>query len=134
MKKYTFLIIILLLVLSDSGTDVLFYRGLKFESKVLENLYKLGLVITILRFVKIDWQIIFFMIFTYFGIHLVFFDLSFNLFAGLDLGFVGTSSGIYDAISKNFGIIWSYFFKLLICGIAIFFYLRIFKWNSQVGP
>jgi len=93
------LIIFILLIILDAYVDVLFAENVKDWSKFLENVYKICLfAIPLLYKKQINWHYIILLGLSYWFMHIALFDLSYNLIGGLDLNYVGTTSGIYDDV------------------------------------
>lgn len=127
MKTDLILLLIPALILLDSLTDVLWFRGDKAGSKIIENVYKTGLIIVFLSAFGVDRDFIVGSIILYWSFHFLMFDASFNLMAHLDINYVGTTSGVYDKIMKKLGNIWPWFLRVTIFSIAIFLYYNYLR-------
>jgi hypothetical protein len=102
MGKMDFLLVVIpILIILDAIVDVLFMRGKKFVSKILENIYKSALISLPFIYSNINIEYIIGFLIMYWSFHFSMFDPMFNLTAQLDIDFVGTSSGFYDKILKK---------------------------------
>jgi hypothetical protein len=125
MKKRDLILLLFFgLILIDVLTDILWFRGDKSGSKIIENVYKTILVSSVLWFVGIDRNKIIGLIILYWSMHLYFFDPAFNLMARLDINYVGTTSGIYDVVLKKLGNYWTWIIKSVVLFIGVFIYLN----------
>lgn len=127
MKTDLILLLTPFLILLDSLTDVLWFRGDKAGSKIIENVYKTGLIIVFLSVFGIDRDFIIGSIILYWSFHFLLFDVLFNLLAHLDINYVGTTSGVYDKVMKKLGKVWPWVMRVTIFAIAIFIYYNSLK-------
>ena len=117
------LLVFLVLIILDALTDVLFYKSKKFESKIIENIYKAVLMTTPMFYLGINRDLIISFLVVYICFHVLIFDTSFNLIAKADINFVGTSSGFYDKLLKKLGNWWTWVLRITIFAIGITIYI-----------
>lgn len=80
-------------------TDSLFFQGNKAASKLVEDIFIIGLFITPLLYKKsFNWRYILDLGLIFLCIRIATFDLFYNLFTGLELTFQGTTTFVWDGL------------------------------------
>lgn len=126
MKKSTYILIIfIILVILDALTDSLFFQGMKFGSKIIENVYKIGLFIVPIFYVRgFKLKDILYLGLLYWFLHITLFDISFNLISGFYANYVGTTSGYYDVIMYKLSTWQFYILKVWFLILAYIIFIK----------
>ena len=126
MKKSIFILIIfIILILLDAFTDALFYNGYMSNSKIIENIYKVGLFTVPILYIKgFNWKDILYLGLLYWFLHIALFDTAFNLMAGFYASYVGTTSGYYDVLMHKLSTWQFYVLKVWFLTLAGIIFIK----------
>lgn len=86
------LIVYILLIILSALTDALFDFGLKDWSKIIECFFIIGLFIIPIKYKRIDWRYLLKLGLIFLFLRIALFDVSYNIFRGLELNFIGSTS------------------------------------------
>lgn len=101
-------VIVILLAVADA----LFFNGYKSNSKIIEELAHIGLISVPLLYPKSQtYRYLFKLLLTYWFLRIALFDISYNIVAGLDVNYIGTTdiwNNILRQIKLNAFSMWAF--------------------------
>lgn len=127
MEKLIIPIYIILTALA-ALTDSLFFQGNKALSKVIENVFIIGLFTIPLIYKKsFNWRYIIDLGLIFLCIRIALFDLFYNLFTGLELNFTGTTTFIWDGLIARLRNLELWIVRIFSLFIAFLIYFKRIK-------
>lgn len=109
-------------------TDALFFEGNKSASKLVESAFQIGIFFVPILYKKnFDFWYLFSCGLAYLFVRMAIFDPIFNLFAHLDINYIGTTTPVYDDIMDKLSYIFIWFYRVFMMGLAVLIYFKKIK-------
>jgi hypothetical protein len=123
-------LIIILILITQAASDALFFTGNKELSKLIECVGIALFFVLMKGNCGRTWSTVFAFGLFYVFMRLLCYDMVFNLIAGLDINFVGSTSYIYDFLMSKLSY-WAFWvFRAFYLAVALIIYLKILKYEK----